>query len=216
MPTPHVRGGTKVVLFPDMRTLRARSTSLVALAALLTAAGCGSQSEPGTAGKAGARPHPASKGVVSDGLSPNMVAAVAGAKDATATVRLKFELTGRPTVGEPLDVRVGLVPVAGGLDRIAGKFQGDDGLDIVSGDVLAATEKPAPGTAINHTLRVVPRRDGIFILRAVISEDAGNQSLSQTFTIPVIAGNGLSQGGAASQPTAASGPGRPAPAAAAQ
>jgi hypothetical protein len=175
-----------------MRIFSASLLSLLATGALLTVAGCGSGSNPGNAGNIASRPRAAPRPAAADnGVSPYMVSAVAANKGTTGAVQVKFELGGRPDVGQPLDVSVVVVPVAGGLDRVSGTFQGDDGLDIVSGGTLAATDKPAVGAPINHQVRVIPRHDGIFALGAMITTEAGGQKNSQKFEMPVIAGNGL-------------------------
>lgn len=190
--------------------------TLLAAGVLLCAAGCSGKSEPGILGKVVSKPRAVPKPVTPDnGVSPYMVSAVAANKGAAGAVQLKFELAGRPDVGQALDVNVVIVPVAGGVDRISGTFQGDDGLDIVSGSSLPATDKPPQGTPISHALRVLPRHDGIFALGATITTEAGGLSSSQKFTMPLIAGNGLTEAGAPPQAAGADAP-RPAPPTAAQ
>ncbi len=187
---------------------------LAPLAALsLIAAGCGSKNQPGLLDRVVTKPHPAVKRAVpSDGISPDMVAAVSAANGAAA-VQVKFELTGRPDVGAPVDVNLVIIPVAVGLDEISGKVQAEDGLQILSGDVIAPVAKPVAGTPISHTLKIRPQRDGIFTLSTVISSEYGGQATSQSFAFPVIAGNGLAEAaaparlaGAAARPDASAAP----------
>ncbi|MGH8275462.1 MAG: hypothetical protein ACRETH_02085, partial [Steroidobacteraceae bacterium] len=132
--------------------------SVLAAGALLCAGGCGSKNEPG---KTLIKPRAVVKIAPADTLSPNMVAAVTVTKGAASTVQVKFELGGRPQVGQPLDVDLVIVPVAI-LDRISGKVQGEDGLTVVRGAVIPVTDKPAPGAPIRHSLKVLPGRDGMF------------------------------------------------------
>jgi hypothetical protein len=40
-------------------------------------------------------------------------------------------------------------------------------------------------------VKVLPKRDGIFALTAVVSFTVSNQEMNRTFSIPVIAGQGL-------------------------
>jgi hypothetical protein len=97
-----------------------------------------------------------------------------------------------------------IVPVYGTVDRIVGKMSSDEGLDIVSGQDIPVADKPVEGTPIHHSVRVLPRRDGIFTLTAAVTVDSAGQSTSQTFSIPVIAGAGIPDAPAgAPQPAAA-------------
>lgn len=170
---------------------------MLAAGLLLVCGGCGSKNTPGILDRVTSKPHaaPVRKATPADSISPYMVAAVPATKTSAATVEVKFELAGRPDVGQPLDVNVVILPVAVGLDEIAGKLQGEDGLQILSGDVIPPTEKPIVGTPINHTLKVRASRDGIFTLSAVISAAYGGQAVTQTFAFPIIAGAGLANAG---------------------
>lgn len=198
-----------------MRIYSASLLTLLVAGTLLCAAGCSGKSEPDSPGKVVSRPRQLPKPAAASGISPYMVSAVAANQGAGSAVQLKFELGGRPEVGQPLDVNVVVVPVAAGVDRISGTFQGDDGLDIVGGSNLLATDKPAPGAPISHAIKVIPRVDGIFALGATISTEANGQTASQKFTIPVIAGNGLSEAPAGPQAAGTDAP-KPSPPTAAQ
>jgi hypothetical protein len=44
---------------------------------------------------------------------------------------------------------------------------------------------------IRHVVKIRAKRDGIFALSVVVSIDQANQDLVRTFSIPVIAGEGL-------------------------
>jgi hypothetical protein len=168
---------------------------LLAFAATLGVAGCGKKDAPGGApvkapGAVRKVPKPA------DALSPYLVTAVPTGKSGTASVQLKFELGGRPEPGDPLDIDLVILPTTD-LDRVAGTVQGDDGLEIVDGATLEPADKPAAGTPIHRSVRALPRKEGIFVLSAVVSADSGGQPVNQTFLIPVIAGNGLAEAAAA-------------------
>jgi len=56
------------------------------------------------------------------------------------------------------------------------------------------------GTPIRHVVRILPKRDGIFALTAVVSFSESNQDWTRTFSIPVIAGEGLPEQVATSAP----------------
>lgn len=200
----------------DRPSVAARTLfALLALTLALGVSGCGSKSAPGTPGAPAARQPVPQKNAPrpEDTVSPNMVAAVAKTKGAATSVQVKFELGARPEVGQPLEVDLVIVPVVGTLEQISGQVRGEDGLDVMSGAAIAATDKPVLGTPIRHHLSVLPRRDGVFVLSIVIAIQAGAQTESQTFSIPIIVGNGFPTGAASepARPTA-----RPASAAAAR
>jgi hypothetical protein len=196
-----------------MRTSSASLLSGLLLAAVLTAAGCGSgntptASQPKAGGAVKKAAGPASA------LSPYLVSAVPVAKGGPALFDLKFEVTGRPDVGDPIDVDLVIVPLKETVDRFSGTVQGDDGLDVVAGGSIASTEKPPAGTPIHQAVKVVARRDGIFMLTVNLSASAAGEPLSTAYSLPIIAGNGLTDAGAT--PAAAAGQPKPKPPAAAQ
>ena len=170
-----------------MRKLIISVGAALSLAAVV--GGCGSGNGPG-AGKAKNQSHRKAEPAV-NGLSSGMVAAVAPPGAGPSSLQVKFELQGRPDVAQPVDVDVVIVPVFGTVDRISGKFTAEDGLEIVSGQDLPVADRPVEGTPIHYSLKVLPKRDGIFTLTAVLTVDAAGQSTTQTFAIPVIAGAGL-------------------------
>ena len=195
-----------------------RPTSRLILALLsalaLGAAGCGSKDDSNTPAqpvKAASVKKPLS---AVDQLSPNLVPAVAAGKAGAGLMQVKFELGGRPVVGEAVDIDLVIVPMADNLDRISGTIQGDDGLDVVAGDTIAPVEKPTYGNPLHHLLKVVARHDGIYVLTASMSVESGGQAQSAVFTLPVIGGNGLSDAGTVPAPGA--NPAKPAAAPAAR
>ena len=178
----------------------------------LAATGCGSKNEPAPKhAKAAAVKKVASP---ADNLSPNLVMAVTTGKNGATMLQVRFELGARPEVGDPVDVDLVLVPAADNIDRISGSVQGDDGLEVVSGETIPPTEKPVFGTPIHQSVKVKAKHDGIFTLSALITVDSGGQSLAPIYTMPIIAGNGLVDAGATAVPSAK--PPKPAPTASAQ
>jgi hypothetical protein len=120
----------------------------------------------------------------------DMVAAVSASK-VGPPVEVKFDLRDLPQTGQPLDVDIAVLPDGPSISRVYAKFQGGESLPVVEGAELAEVEKPAAGAVIRHVVRVVPKADGIFALSATISVDLVNDSLTRTFSIPVIVGEGL-------------------------
>ena len=120
-----------------------------------------------------------------------MVAAVTPPGAGPSSVQVKFELQGHPDVAQPLEVDVAIVPLLGNVERISGKFSADDGLEVVSGQDMPGADKPVEGTPIHYSVRVLPKRDGIFTLTAVLAVDAATRSTTETYSMPVIVGAGL-------------------------
>jgi hypothetical protein len=120
----------------------------------------------------------------------DMVAAVSAAK-APAPVELKFSLPTRPEVGQVMDLDVALVPRAPVPDSVSVSFQVADGIDIVDGSQLERVDKLVADTPIRHVVKILPKRDGIFALTAVVSYAVSKQDWTRTYSIPVIAGEGL-------------------------
>ena len=124
-------------------------------------------------------------------------AASAGARDAELVmavalsktrlpIEVRFRLEDRPVIGQP--VRVELVVTPAALPQIrslrlhlqsgsALLLQGEP--DLSSSDVL-------PGVALRHEIVVVPQSAGILEIEAVAAVDAGVESLSQTYAIPLV------------------------------
>ena len=173
------------------------------LAATVILWGCGSGETPGVAGGA-AKPAAAPRKAQPGGLvSPNMVSAVSGTRTGPAAVQLKFELRERPEAGQPLDIDVVILPASALLDRLSGKVEAGDGLELAEGAQIAPTERPVEGTPIRHSIKVLPKREGMFTVNAVVSVDSAGQSWSQSFSIPVIVAAGSPEAPAKPSSTAA-------------
>jgi hypothetical protein len=160
----------------------------------LALGGCGSSSsQSGAAGSASKK-----KAVHAQTLDPgnrppaDMVTAVSAGK-AGPPIALKFELRQPPKAGEALDVDIAVLPDAPAINRIYGRFQATEGLDLVDGGQLGQVDKPAAGSIIRHVVRVLPKQDGIYTLTATVSVDQGDDSMTRVFSIPVIVGDGLAE-----------------------
>jgi hypothetical protein len=166
---------------------------LLSVALVLILTGCGSSSSQSGSGPEKKKVTHVAVHFDPSARSPDdMVAAVSTGKGGPP-VGLKFELRDLPEVGQPLDVDIVLLPDAPSITRIFGKFQAGDGLELVNGDELSQMDKPAAGSVIRHVIRVLPQKDGIFTVSAMISVDLGNDSLTRVFSIPVIVGDPTAQ-----------------------
>ena len=159
--------------------------------------GCGSGSSTSSGAKAAA----AARRIIKP--ADNLVTALGIAKSTGVPVQVKFDLRERPEVGQPVEVDLVIVPKSTAVDRIAGKVEADEGLELLDGAQIAASERPAEGAEIHHPLKVRAKRDGIFTFSALLTVDAGGQTLTESFTMPLIAGTGMSD-----QPAKAAAPAR--------
>ena len=158
---------------------------------LLVLYGCGSSSGSTDAA------HSKQTGAASRRLSDpsarapqDMVAAVSVGKGGPP-VGLKFELRSTPAAGQPLDLDLVVLPDAPEIERIDARFDGGENLAVTEGGDLAAIEKPAQGSVIRHVVRLLPKQDGIFTVTAAVTVTLANDSITRTFTIPVVVGEGL-------------------------
>ena len=164
----------------------------VAVGALLLGLyGCGSSS--GSADAAHSKQKRSASQRVSDPSArppQDMVAAVSVGKGGPP-VGLRFELRSRPQAGQPVDLDLVVLPDAPDIERINGGFEGGENLTLVEGGNLDSVEKPAQGSVIRHVLRLLPKQDGIFTVTAAVTVTLPNDSITRTFTIPVVVGEGL-------------------------
>ena len=93
-------------------------------------------------------------------------------------------------MAQPLDIELVIVPLSGAVDSVSGQVEADEGLELVDGASIAR-HRQAGGCADRAHLKVLPKREGIFTLRVIVSVDSAGQTSSQTFSIPLIAGAGI-------------------------
>jgi hypothetical protein len=149
--------------------------------------GCGSSDPDPTAdGQGGTK---AKAGKAPPRVRPDMVAAVSASKS-PGPIDLRFAVPQAPVVGQPIDIQLSITPKVE-LERIVARFQATDGLELLRGAETGVLDKPAPGVEIIHTLTVIPKADGIFNITAVVLTDSATDSVARTFSIPLIAGNGV-------------------------
>jgi hypothetical protein len=173
------------------------------LAAAVILCGCGAKQDGGAAAPGPVVKRPANP---AQALSRNMVSALPASKPAVVPVQVRFALHSRPSAGQPLDVALALLPTSAAIDRIATKIVTDDDLALVEGAELASADRPALGVPIERAIKVLPRRDGIFTLKAVVTVDSGADTSSETFSMPLIVGEGVGQPPPAAPPTAPAAP----------
>jgi hypothetical protein len=160
-----------------------RTRDLLVLLALAALAGCEGEQSDETSATTSTVKRPARIDPTAD-----MVTAVSPSKT-PGPVQLKFILGDRPQVGRPLEVEFAVLPLKP-VDRVAARFSAGAGLELRHGEQMAAIENPEPGAAITHKITIVPQQDGIFFVSATVHADSPTESISRTFSIPIIAGTG--------------------------
>ncbi len=116
-----------------------------------------------------------------------MVAAVSGRGGEDGPVGLKFQLGQRPSAGKPVVITLRLV-VNQALEHLEARFHPDDGLDISQGADFDPLGHLDAGTALDHTLTLVPAHDGVFTLLATVTTGATAEAVSRSFVIPIVVG----------------------------
>lgn len=170
-----------------------KRTALVCVLALFAAAGCGLGAD--TDSGSSATKTKSTTAATTPGTSAakktadDMVAAVPQGKS-PGPISVRFNITERPEVGEPVPIEVELVPSLK-FERVLVNFSATDGLKLTGGASLPMVERPEPDVPISHTVTVVPQRDGIFTVVATVLSDSQSESVTRVFSIPVIAGQGI-------------------------
>jgi hypothetical protein len=130
------------------------------------------------------RPVVAKKGPSAAELTKGMVDAVSQGKS-QAAVALKFDLRQRPTLGQPLDIDIAVVPQT---DAGAGEIQVTGGAGLTVAVAANQIEMPAveAGSVYRQSVQVTPTGDGVLLLGLTISLKHDEVSESQAFSIPLI------------------------------
>jgi hypothetical protein len=174
---------------------RAAPLAVLLLGAALIS-GCSREDTPSAGEKrAAAR---SKKSAPENPVNQDLVVAPTSAR-APGLVQLKFAVTQKPEIGQPVDIELALIPVEG-IEKMLATFQANEGLELRAGAKTPTYEKPAAGATVSHTLTIVPSRDGIFYVTAVVLAESTTDSVVRTFSIPVIAGQGLSATNPAANP----------------
>jgi hypothetical protein len=165
--------------------MKSAIVAVLLLAAAVAVASCGFGESGSAKSVSGA---PARKPVA---VESEMVAAVSASRAEKGWVDMRFALAKRPKVGDPFDVEVSLVPSVP-LERLNVRFQAAEGLEIVSGGQTEQLENAPANVPIGHKVTVLAKADGIFYINAVVVADTEKDSISRAYSIPLIAGEGIS------------------------
>lgn len=171
-----------------MKRLTRQLLLCVPMAGLMFLAACGSDSEPGAA------PTPAPK--------PKVAATQPGDETATyakavsdgkpgAAVNIRYEFSGKPSVGTPTDLDVAFIPSAG-VDSLEATVAGMEGIS-VTGDLKPSFSSVEAGKPYRHKLTVLPDRTGMFYITVSVTTQIAGSSVGRTFSIPFLVGQPVAE-----------------------
>jgi hypothetical protein len=128
----------------------------------------------------------ARKGPSAEDLTAGMVEAPSQGKS-QLPVKLKFALQQRPTLGQPLDITVAVIPqINAGAASI--QVTGGDGLTVAP--EMASIDLPAvaAGQAYRQGIKVTPIAEGVLLLSLNISLIHDDMTEVRAFSLPLIVG----------------------------
>ena len=100
-------------------------------------------------------------------------------------VQLKFELAQRPSVGQPLDISVAVLPdiEASGADIVV---TGGEGLSVAPGGSQFELGAVEVGGVYRQGIKVSPAAAGVLLLNLTVSLKHDEMTESRVFSIPLI------------------------------
>jgi hypothetical protein len=126
----------------------------------------------------------AKKGPSAAELTAGMVEAASQGKS-QLPVQVKFDLPQKPTLGEPLNVDIALLPqVDGGPVKIA--VSGGDGMTVAADTSQFELPAVTSGEVYRQTVNVTPTADGVLMLSLDISLKYDDVTESRIFSVPLI------------------------------
>jgi hypothetical protein len=114
----------------------------------------------------------------------DLVAAVSGS-GGEGPVGLKFQVTQRPVSGVPVVINLRLLANQP-LEHLEARFHPDDGLQVTQGGDFDPEGPMETGSAVDHTLTVLPAHDGIYTVMATVTTGSPAQAVSRSFVIPIV------------------------------
>lgn len=116
----------------------------------------------------------------------DMVSAVT-ASNSTRPISLKFRVSGRPQVGQPVQVILALAAADDAeIERIHASVSVSEGLQLQSERNFDADELSA-GETVRREITVVPQRAGVLDITTTIVVDSSAGSMARSYSIPLIA-----------------------------
>jgi hypothetical protein len=124
------------------------------------------------------------KGPSAEELTAGMVEAATQGKS-QLPVTVKFGLTQRPMLGQPLDIDIAVLPQidASGADM---QVTGGEGLNVAPESIQAELAALETGRVYRQVVKVTPSADGVLLLGLTISLKHDEVTDSRAFSIPLI------------------------------
>lgn len=163
---------------------------LLLLCAVALLSACNQDSGSPAASSAVARPKPKAPVVARSG--PTVAEQTAGMVQAAnqgksqLPVELKFDLGGRPKVGQPLEINLALIAQIAGSPAIV-QVSDADGLTVAPGAKQFDIPSAEAGEVYRHTVNVTPNSDGVLLLGVTVSLKHDDVTDQRAFSIPIIA-----------------------------
>jgi len=180
--------------------IRNRVTALMALACVVSLAGCGDPPAEENAASSGAtKPGAAPKAAT---LSNQMVAAVSASKNSTA-VGVHFALEATPTVATPLPIQIAIVPHQD-FDSVRAHFESQEGLAMPVGEDFGPVNDVDAEKSLTHQLVLLPGKEGMYMVTVSVDTHNEDGNIVRIFSIPVIVGPAHAATPAATQAAPAS------------
>ena len=117
-------------------------------------------------------------------LPPEFVSAVSAGGN-NSVISVHFALRNTPTASEALPVDIAIVPHQV-FTAVRAHFDSRDGLAVATGNELGTKADPKPEKPIKHELVLMPGRDGVFMVSAIVETEGIDGTISRVFSIPVI------------------------------
>ena len=164
-----------------MSSGRILALSVSALFAAL--AGCGDptpeQSNTATTPPPAAKPK-------AEALPSEMVAAVAAGKSSTA-ISVHFALASPPKVATALPVQIAIVPHEP-FSTVSVHFESHEGLAMPEGEDFGPVNDVPPEKPLSHQIMLLPAREGMFMVTAIVDTVSEEGNVIRIFSIPVVVG----------------------------
>jgi hypothetical protein len=103
-----------------------------------------------------------------------------------AAVGIRYEFSGKPTIGVPTELDVAFIP-SPGVDSMEATLTGMEGITL-AGPLTASFNAVEAGKAYRHKLSVLPDRTGVFYITVSVNTQIAGSALNRTFSIPFVVG----------------------------
>lgn len=155
---------------------------LLCIPTLALLGACGSEPEPEVAAAAA----PAKPAVAAPADETATFARAVSDGKPGAAVNIRYEFSGKPTIGTPTELDVAFIPSAG-VDSLDATLSGMDGITL-AGPLTASFTSVESGKPYRHKLSVLPDRTGVFYITVSVNTEIAGSSLNRTFSIPFVVG----------------------------